>query len=185
MKDFTIVRKGFDTTEVDTYIVDLENELQKKDQLIEEYHNRENAINKAVIEAQLTADSIIAKAREDAAHLRSDVVAEMDSLRSEALKLRSNLVEFQESYNRLLRRYLYNSHCEDMNQIFDRLEQVLTESGVDLESLSPLPEVQGEPNEAQKTHIVNDLSQTTRVGTETDAHFNLDEISNALIDSKI
>ena len=37
MKDFTIVRKGFDTTEVDTYIVDLENELQKKDQLIEEY----------------------------------------------------------------------------------------------------------------------------------------------------
>ena len=29
MKDFTIVRKGFDTTEVDSYIVDLENTLEK------------------------------------------------------------------------------------------------------------------------------------------------------------
>ncbi|MCR5005390.1 MAG: DivIVA domain-containing protein [Clostridiales bacterium] len=184
MKDFTIVRKGFDTTEVDSYIVDLENELKKKDQLIEEYRDRENAINKAVIEAQLTADSIIAKAREDAAHIRSDVTAELGSLREDALRLRGNLIEFQESYNRLLRRYLYNSHCEDMNQIFDRLSQVLSDTGVDLDQLSPLPEVQGEPQEGRTHHFV-DQSPTTRTGTETDAHFNLDEMSNALIDSKI
>ncbi|MBR2264890.1 MAG: hypothetical protein IJ917_11250 [Firmicutes bacterium] len=184
MKDFTIVRKGFDTTEVDSYIVDLENELQKKDKLIEEYRGRENAINKAVIEAQLAADSIIAKAKEDAAHIRSDVTAELGGLREEALKLRANLVEFQESYNRLLRRYLYNSHCEDMTQIFDRLTQVLAETGVDVDQLSPLPEVQGEPQEGRTRHFI-DPSPTTRTGTETDAHFNLDEISSALIDSKI
>ena len=184
MKDFTIVRKGFDTTEVDSYIVDMENELKKRDKLIEEYRSRENAINKAVIEAQLTADSIIAKAKEDASHLRADATEELSSIRAEALKLRANLVEFQESYNRLLRRYLYNSHCEDMTQIFDRLEKVLLDSGVDVEELPGLPEVQNAPHEGQSTRRVADLS-STRTGTETDAHFNLDEMSNALIDSKI
>lgn len=184
MKDFTIVRKGFDTTEVDSYIVDLENALKKKDALLEEYRNRENAINKAVIEAQLTADSILAKAKQDATHLRAEITAELGSIRDEALKLRANLVEFQESYNRLLRRYLYNAHCEDMTQIFDRLEKVLLQAGVDTDELHPLPEVPDEPHEIQRTRRVPDLS-STRTGTETDAHFNLDEMSNALIDSKI
>ena len=58
MKDFTIVRKGFDTTEVDTYIVDLEAEIAKRDKKLEEYRSKEDAIKRAVVDAQLIADAI-------------------------------------------------------------------------------------------------------------------------------
>ncbi len=186
MKDFTIVRKGFDTTEVDSYIVDLENTLEKKEKELQEYRSKESAINRSVIDAQIMADSILAKAKEDAAHIRADVTAELGELRKEAMTLRTNLTQFQESYNRLLRRYLYTGHCEDMTQIFDRLEKVMGELGYKEGEVPPLPEVQSEPQEDASDRV---LSETQKLNLhaikEADEKYNLDEISNALIDSKL
>ena len=177
MKDFTIVRRGFDTTEVDSYIAGLENEIEKRDKAIARYREQEDAINRAVIEAQLTADSILKKANEDAARIHSDAASELGAIRAAALKLRSNLAEFQESYNRLLRRYLYTGHCEDMTQIYDRLDSVLKLIDVDPESTPPMPELQSEPVDATGRPIPMESQSNT-------GSFSLDDIRGALIDSK-
>lgn len=147
MKDFTIVRKGFSTTEVDTYIVNLEAEIAKRDKKLEEYRSKEDAINRAVVDAQLIADAIVAKARAEAATIKQDASAELEALRKQALTLRSNLVDFQESYNRILRRYLFASHCTDMNQLFNRMETLLSNIDADPDALEPLPPVQEIPME--------------------------------------
>ena len=147
MKDFTIVRKGFDTTEVDTYIVNLEAEIAKRDKKLDEYRSKEDAINRAVVDAQLIADAIVAKARAEAATIKKDASKELEALRSQALTLRTNLVDFQESYNRILRRYLFASHCTDMNQLFNRLESLLTNVDADPDALKPLPPVHEQPLE--------------------------------------
>lgn len=186
MKDFTIVRKGFDTTEVDTYIVDLENELQKKEKQLEEYRTRENAINRAVVDAQMMADEIIEKAKAEAARIHSEAAAQLGDIRKEALDLRTNLTQFQESYNRLLRRYLYTGHCEDMTQIFDRLEKAIDVVEIDRTNLPPLPEVQSEPVEDASSRILSE-TQKLNLGAiaEADKKYSLDEISSALIDSRL
>lgn len=147
MVDFTIVRKGFDTKEVDTYIVSLESELQKKETRLNEYRSKESAINQAVIEAQLIADSIVSKAREEAAQLKSEAAAELVGLRQQILALRSNLSEFQESYNRLLSRYIFQSHCEDMNRIYDRLETLMNKMELDPDKMAAMPPVIDQPQD--------------------------------------
>ena len=161
MKDFTIVRKGFDTTEVDTYIVDLEAEIAKRDKKLEEYRSKEDAINRAVVDAQLIADAIVAKARAEASNLKHEASVELEALRQQALTLRTNLVEFQESYNRILRRYLFSSHCTDMNQLFTRLETLLHNVDTDPDSLGPLPQVYDHPMEETVTPAVTGPSFTT------------------------
>ncbi len=186
MKDFTIVRKGFDTTEVDSYIVDLENKLEKRERELQEYRAKESAILRSVIDAQLMADNIIAKAKEDASHIRADVTAELGELRKDALRLRTNLTQFQESYNRLLRRYLYAGHCEDMTQIFDRLEKIMGELDMPKEEVPPLPEVQASPQDDPSDRVLSETQKLNpRAINEADQSYNLDEISNALIDSEI
>lgn len=176
MQDFTIVRKGFDTTEVDSYIVGLESEIEKRDQKIQEYRSKEDAINRAVIDAQLIADAIVAKAREEASTIKSEASAELEALRTEALSLRKNLTEFQESYNRLLRRYLFTAHCTDMNQLFGRLDTLLKNIDVDPESLSPLPPVQEQPQEDIAPIHMSNAASDAAPSDEWEPVKNLDEI---------
>ncbi len=147
MQDFTIVRRGFEPREVDTYIVSLESQIEKRDKKIEEYRSREDAISRAVVEAQMMADSIIEKAKEEASRLKEEATARLESLRAEALQLRNSLTEFQESYNRILRRYLYSSHCDDLRKLYDRLDELLSEIGIDPNTLPKYPPVHEKPPE--------------------------------------
>ena len=175
MQDFTIVRRGFDTTEVDTYIVNMENEIIKRDQKIEEYRSREDAINRAVIEAQLTADNIVRKATEDANKIRQEATEELKDLKEQSIALRNNLIEFQKSYNTLLRRYLYTGHCTDLTQIFDRLDTLMERMDIDMNTQPAEPEIQGTPRDDAYTHVLSDSAQ----------RINLDEISDAWANSTL
>ena len=178
MKDFTIVRKGFSTTEVDTYIVNLEAEIEKRDKKLEEYRAKEDAINRAVVDAQLIADAIVAKARAEAATIKHDASSELEDLRKRALTLRANLADFQESYNRILRRYLYASHCADMNQLYTRMETLLNNIDVDPDALSAMPPLQEQPQDdfmsspvvAASAHVTADTTEPA----ETLEEFNTD-----------
>lgn len=181
MQDFTIVRKGFEPTEVDTYIVSLESQIEKLNKRIEEYRTKEDAINRAVIDAQLIADAIVTKAKEEASSLKEQATAELEDLRIKGLKLRENMTEFQESYNRVLRRYLYAAHCEDMHQIYDRLDTVLKEMGVEEKDIAPAPQIQAEPSEEfPSVFSAEDAEEPTHTDENSPAAKSLDELNGVV-----
>ena len=142
MKSFTTVRRGFDPAEVEQYIRELEATLSKKEQQLTDYQNKENAITKAVVEAQLTADSVIRAANDEAEKLKMEAAAELEDVKQKATALRQNLIAFQQEYNRILQQYLVAVRCTDMVEIFDRL---LAKLGTDKEELPPLPDAAEEP----------------------------------------
>ena len=137
MKSFTTVRRGFDPAEVEQYILELEATLSKKEQQLTDYQNKENAITKAVVEAQLTADSVIRAANDEAEKLKMEAAAELEDVKQKATALRQNLIAFQQEYNRILQQYLVAVRCTDMVEIFDRLDALLAKLGTDKEELPP------------------------------------------------
>ena len=145
MKSFTTVRRGFDPAQVEQYIRELEATLSKKEQQLTDYQNKENAITKAVVEAQLTADSVIRAANDEAEKLKMEAAAELEDVKQKATALRQNLIAFQQEYNRILQQYLVAVRCTDMVEIFDRLDALLAKLGTDKEELPPLPDAAEEP----------------------------------------
>lgn len=89
MKSFTTVRRGLDPAEVEQYIRELEATLSKKDQQLADYQKKENAITKAVVDAQLTAATVIKTANDEAEKLKQDAAAELEDVKQKATALRS------------------------------------------------------------------------------------------------
>ena len=145
MKSFTTVRRGLDPSEVEQYIRELEATLGKKEQQLKEYQNKEAAITKAVVEAQLTADSIVKTANDEAETLKKEAAAELEDVKQRAGALRQKLIAFQQDYNRILQQYLVSVRCTDMVEIFDRLDTLLAKLGTDKEDLPPIPDAPEEP----------------------------------------
>lgn len=145
MKSFTTVRRGFDPAEVEKYIYELEATLSKKDQQLADYQKKEIAITKAVVDAQLTAASVIKAANDDAVKLKQEAAAEMEDVKQRATALRQKLIAFQQEYNRILQQYLVAVRCTDMVEIFDRLDALLIKLGTDKEELPSPPDAPEEP----------------------------------------
>ena len=101
MKSFTTVRRGLDPAEVEQYIRELEATLSKKDQQLADYQKKENAITKAVVDAQLTAATVIKTANDEAEKLKQDAAAELEDVKQKATALRQKLIAFQQEYNRI------------------------------------------------------------------------------------
>ena len=145
MKSFTTVRRGLDPAEVEQYIRELEATLSKKDQQLADYQKKENAITKAVVDAQLTAATVIKTANDEAEKVKQDAAAELEDVKQKATALRQKLIAFQQDYNRILQQYLVAVRCTDMVEIFDHLDALLAKLGTDKEELPPLPGVPEEP----------------------------------------
>ena len=150
MKSFTTVRRGLDPAEVEQYIRELEATLSKKDQQLADYQKKENAITKAVVDAQLTAATVIKTANDEAEKLKQDAAAELEDVKQKATALRQKLIAFQQDYNRILQQYLVAVRCTDMVEIFDHLDALLAKLGTDKEELPPLP---GVPEAVSYTHL--------------------------------
>ncbi|MCD8158488.1 MAG: DivIVA domain-containing protein [Clostridiales bacterium] len=77
MRNFKIIRKGYDTFEVDQYIQDLEEQIA-------EFKETERYINRALINAEIAASDVKTKAETESAEIISQAKAQADKIVGDA-----------------------------------------------------------------------------------------------------
>lgn len=131
-KTFTFIRRGgYDPQEVDDYIERLEKEL-------ESFHQREQMISNSIMDAQLTANKIIKKAEDEANHIQKDAILQLDSIRRKVSFIKLKIESFQTSYNQFIEKFTTGINHEDINKLYDQLDD-----------LSGTLTVKKEPNQSQ------------------------------------
>lgn len=114
---FTIVKKGYDPTEVNKYIENLE-------LVIKGYKEKDAAINNALISAQVTAGSIIREATENAETMKADVVAKLDAVTGSIATQKRLVKDFQDDYNRLVNKYLREVKENELQDLYSRVNEL-------------------------------------------------------------
>ena len=111
---FEIVKKGYDISEVDIYISKLEDELislKKKDIVI----------NNAIINAQIAADSMIENAKKESINIKSNSVNQIQDIISELSNYKNTLIELEEEYISLFKKYIKPIPEESLLELSNRL----------------------------------------------------------------
>jgi len=96
---FNIVKKGYETSEVDARFADMEAELKR-------YIDKNSAINNAIINAQIAADNIIQNAKNQARIIKENSVRQLLDITNSIASQRQLLRGFSDEYNAMLDRYL-------------------------------------------------------------------------------
>lgn len=125
MKEFTVCRKGYDPAEVDAYIAELEGKLAATANELNALRGKEAAINRSLIDAQVCAEGIKAKAAEAAAQMRGEALNEMNDIRGQVEALHTKLNAFQNEYSEILQRYLVSLRSNDLVSLFANLESFM------------------------------------------------------------
>ncbi len=139
--NFSIIKRGYDISEVDEYIKNLENQLN-------EYKEKSGAINKAIINAQIAADNIIkaahaetekilSEAKKDALELKQTTLNQIKYLKLNIANQKNLVKNFQEDYERITKKYLNPLALNDTDTVLGKLEEI--ESLIDDISVSELP----------------------------------------------
>ena len=116
-QQFTLVKRGYDPTEVDSYISTLEG-------VIKSYKEKDNAIKNAIISAQMAADNMVKNARLQADEYKDQIVKELQKVRSEVERQRVRVHTFQDVYGGLVRKYLTEIADNDMSGLYSSLDDV-------------------------------------------------------------
>ena len=140
---FAVVKRGYDISEVDQYITQLET-------VIRSYKEKDNAINSALISAQMTATNIINEAHKNAGFLKTGAVAKLDAITA-SISVQKRLVkEFQDDYNRLAKKYLKEFNDSDVLSVYSKIQEL--EEYIDglvsespRKQTSPAPEAEAPP----------------------------------------
>ena len=74
MKVFSTERRGYSPSEVDSYVRELETQLAQKDVQLNEYRQKEAAINQSVVEAKLLANKIVEDAKIEAENIHKNAL---------------------------------------------------------------------------------------------------------------
>lgn len=117
---FTVVKRGYNPDEVDTFIQGLESALKN-------YKEKEVAIKNAFINAQVAADKIIQEAQDDAAEMKRNTIYQLEAIKNSVEEQKIILSSFQNDYNRLIRKYLYDVNTSEFDLLVGKIN-VLTES---------------------------------------------------------
>lgn len=116
-QNFTTVRKGYSPEEVEKYISELEN-------IIDYYKERESAITKAVINAEVTAENIVDDARVKAQDIEREALNRLNDVKEKTIQTKEKLEVFQKKYNILIQDYLVTLRSEEMVDLFDQLDEI-------------------------------------------------------------
>ena len=130
MKVFSMERRGYSPREVDEYLHTLETQLNQKEAQLNEYRQKEAAINQSVVEAKLLANKIVEDAQIQAEQLQQNALDSMTDIKAQVKAMQEKLQLFQQDYNRILQQYLVSVRCTDMVQIFDDLDRFMTTLGM-------------------------------------------------------
>ena len=155
MSQFTYVKRGYSPEEVDKYIANLET-------IIKSYREKDNAIKNAIISAQVAADNMVKNARMQADEYKVQIARELENLRGEINRERTNVQNFQDSYAGLIRTYLQklddgqtsgvHSRLDDMEKLINHL--LATDIIPSIESAAqPALEAKPEPKPIPRAEI--------------------------------
>ena len=117
MESFSIVKRGYNPQEVDEYIETLE-------QVIKSYKDKDNAIKNAIISAQVAADNILKNTHLEAVEYKTNTLSRLRHIYESVETQRSRMQSFQDDYNDMLRKYLRAFEESEMNQVFDRIDEL-------------------------------------------------------------
>ena len=121
MDSFSIVKKGYNPEEVDKYITTLE-------QVVKSYKEKDNAIKNAIISAQIAADNVIKNAQLQAEEYKVQIYEQLKTVKESIHKQRDHLQDFQDTYNRLLKKHLNEidgSAIVELNNKLDKAEAMI------------------------------------------------------------
>jgi len=155
LSQFTYVKRGYSPEEVDKYIANLET-------IIKSYREKDNAIKNAIISAQVAADNMVKNARMQADEYKVQIARELENLRGEINRERTNVQNFQDSYAGLIRTYLQklddgqtsgvHSRLDDMEKLINHL--LATDIIPSIESAAqPALEAKPEPKPIPRAEI--------------------------------
>ena len=166
MKEFSIVRKGYNPEEVNAYILELETALANKTQTVKEFQGMETAIASSIVDARMAAEDIRRKSADEAQKMHEDAVAdaekihedavieagalrtfalnEMNDLRDQVLAFHDKLQGFQDEFGRILQEYLISFRSNDLVALFSHLENFMS----NLDLAAPKKEAEEEPEAA-------------------------------------
>ena len=100
MPQFNTMRHGYNIEEVNNYIATLESALA-------EYREKDAAITKAMISAQVAADNIVKNAHWEAKAIRQETVEHLDKVADSIEKQRRMISRFERDYNDLIAKYMF------------------------------------------------------------------------------
>lgn len=117
METFSLVKRGYNPEEVDSYIATLE-------QVIKSYKDKDNAIKNAIISAQVAADNVIQNAHLQAAEYKQKIARQLQIVQESIQAQRNRLNAFQVEYNSLMRKYFSEVNDMDLATLHNRLDEV-------------------------------------------------------------
>ena len=122
MKEFTIIKRGYNPEEVDKYIGSLERS-------IDEYKEKDKAISSAILNAQVAADNIIRNANAQSDEILNEAISFLDLIHKSIGKQKEFVKNLQDDYSELSNKYLKNVQATDFLNVFsniNNLENYLT-----------------------------------------------------------
>lgn len=126
--EFTLVKRGYNPIEVDSYINSLEKQLN-------EYKEKSSAINNAIISAQVAADNIIkdahsqtekmlTKAESNALTLKQKTLSQISGLKVNISAQRKIYESFLNDYASLIKKYLTDVDKGESNALLSKLDEM-------------------------------------------------------------
>lgn len=140
---FTVVKRGYDTSEVDEYIVQLETTIRN-------YKEKDNAINNALISAQITASNVIKEANESSDLIKSAAIEKLDAITASVTVQKRMVKEFQNDYNSLMNKYMHEINETEILSLYSKVQDLeeyidgLVDDGI--KKTEEAPEGDGKPS---------------------------------------
>ncbi|MCL1935015.1 MAG: DivIVA domain-containing protein [Defluviitaleaceae bacterium] len=114
MQEFEMVKRGYRPEQVEKYISELERTIQ-------EYKDKDSAISKAILNAQVAADNIIRNANAQADDILTDALTHLEYIHNSVKKQKDVVKRLQQEYIDLVNRYLKNVQTTDFLEIFSSI----------------------------------------------------------------
>jgi cell division septum initiation protein DivIVA len=127
---FSIVKKGYNPSEVDSYINTL-------DMVLKSYKEKDLSIKNAILNSQIAADNIVRNAEisaeqtvknaeRQANEMRAEAVRQLDAIRESVIRQKLFLNDFNRDYNTLVDKYLVNNNNnnQEISNIAARIDEL-------------------------------------------------------------
>ncbi len=116
-KSFSVVKKGYDAQEVETYIAELE-------EVIKSYREKDIAIKNALVNAQIAADNIVKNAEIEADTYKLKAIEKLITIKNSVLHQKNHIENFKNDYNRLIQKYLKDYNDFDIVSVENKIDEL-------------------------------------------------------------